>query len=96
MSLQMKTPPETNEDVYALAKKMAKLAQSLGDEVSAQDLENALVAGSTASDQLGNLRRAMVRLRIRTDSRWPEEWLRSIDGTIEEIDRAFLRANRGG
>ena len=92
----MDTPLQSNEDLYNLVQSLAQHARDLGDEASLQDLEGALLSGMTASEQLGELRSALSRLRARIDMRWPEGSLRSVDDAIEQIDAAFRRANQGG
>jgi len=87
---------QSNEDVYKLAQRLAQLARDLGDEASQHDLEGALLSGTTASEELGELKSAFSRLRLRIDSRWPEGSLRSVDNAIEQIGRAFRRGNQAG
>lgn len=85
----------TNKDVYLLAQELARYARGLGDESTASALEDALQAGFTASELLGELYLAFLQVKDRIDERYPPETKKLIDEAVEGIREALERANRG-
>ena len=86
---------KSNEDVYAFARELAERARALGDESTASILEDALQAGFTASELLGELQHALLVVKDRINDRYPPKTGELVDEAIEGIRQAFKKANRG-
>lgn len=86
---------ETNEDIYVFARSLAYQARQAGDERTASVLEDALQAGFTASELLGELRLAFTFARGHIDDRYASDTVEQLDEAIRGIELAFKKANRG-
>jgi hypothetical protein len=85
----------TNQDVYAFAHEIARIARALGDDATASILEDALRTGFTASELLNGLLIAFVQVKDRIDERYPSEMKELLNIAIEGIKKALEKANGG-
>jgi hypothetical protein len=79
--------------VYAFVRRLIEEALSLGDEATATKVQEALKrAGTTASEQLGEIDVALRSVRDRVERGYAQQTIEGLDEVVREIDGAFRRA----
>lgn len=85
----------TKRDLEILIQSIIDQANAINDTETAELLENALLSGYTAPEQLGNLRQALMEIVDTTDLRlYPDGLKLLLMETAEQIDQLLRKANR--
>ena len=82
----------SSQDLYQFVIELAEAARLRQNDEVAEALEDALKAGMTASDQLGEIRMVMRSTKhIFSGKEYPHHYSIEIEMALKELDRAFRR-----